>query len=86
MLTHLVLHELGELARVVSQVNHVLHEVILLHRAHLLRCVVMLVKGAPRLRDTVHIDVEGLGLDVAVKMIYHVRVACRKDLISCYNY
>ena len=55
---HLVLHELRELRRVISVVDHVLHEKLLLHRSQLLVRVLVLVEGAARLDDPVRVSVK----------------------------
>ena len=86
VLTHLVLHEFGELVRIVAAVDDVLHQIILFHCTHLFVCVLVLVQGGSWLRNSVHIDVVGGRLELAVQIIDHVIRACRKDLISCYNY
>lgn len=46
-LTHLVLQKLGEFICIIAAVDDILHKKLLLHRAQLLLCVLMLVERVP---------------------------------------
>ena len=67
-LTHLVLHELGELSRVVPTVDDVLHEVLLLHLSELLNCVLVFVQRGTRHGHSIWVHVVLLFF---VRLVYH---------------
>ena len=85
LLTHLIFHELSELCRVISKIDDVLHEEVLLHGAKFLVRILVLGQGGAWHRHPVGICVEHL---LFVKFFFdHVLSGARNIsiLFTCYN-
>ena len=75
-LTHLIFHELCEFCGIVAAIKHVLHEILLLHFAKLLLCVLLFVEGVTWPWYAVRISIELLELlllsGLSVSLFNHV--------------